>query len=256
MDQSKDWDDWIQAYLDGELNADEIEAFQAQLAESPIFSLRFKQYQESILQLKAVQLNRLKSDMKSWVADSGSSKPYQPIRPLVWLASAAMAVLLTFMGSWYFFNQYRTEALLSSVMDYKVKDAERNMNTEINGALQALEEQRFESAIQNLPNWVDEDGETTPRAYLYLAKAYIGLGQFDSAAYYLDLLERQYKIRPDEIFFWEEIPWYQALVALGKKDQATALSSLEQVIENGGLYKSEAQELKSKLESSWYQRLN
>ncbi len=256
MDYQNDWDAWIQAYLDGELNSEEILLFQKQLSESELFSQRLKEYKESVLQLKSLQLDQLRTEMKGWVAEKGNSSSSR-IKPLIWLASAAMVVLLAVAGSWYFLDsQYRAEALLSSTMDYEVDRIELRGNSAANKALNALEDHDFKSAIKLLPNWLDQDGQTTPRAYLYLAKAHIGLNQFDSASYYLNQLDRLYQNQPEEVLFWQEIPWYQALVALGQKDKETALAKLEEVIENNGMHLSDAIALKAKLESTWYQRFN
>lgn len=250
MDDRNDWDGWIQAYMDGELNPEETQIFQKQLADSAPFSLRYREYQESLLQLESVQLDRLRSDMKDWVANSPATSN-TPIRPMIWLASAAMIVLVVLVGSWlYWSNQYSAESLLSSAMDYNVDEKGRE-----SGALQglsALENREFEIAITKLPSWVDLDGQTTLKAYLYLAKAHIGLNQWDSASYYLDLLDQRFQLESEKALFAEEVPWYQALVALGRGNREAALNKLEEVINNQGYHQTDALALKAKLQSQWY----
>ncbi|MEL7532842.1 MAG: hypothetical protein AAFN10_16100 [Bacteroidota bacterium] len=256
MEYRNDWDAWIQAYLDGELNPEQIEVFQQQLTDSEPFAVRLKEYQESVLQIKAVQLQHLRTEMVDWVANSADNGSNN-IRPLIWLASAAMIVLLAMAGSWYFLDQqYSAEALLSSNMDYRVDKEEMRNNSAANEALIAFRDQDFAIAIELLPDWENQDGQTTPKAYLYLAKAHIGLSQYDSAAYYLKLLEQLDQSTPKEMIFWQEIPWYQALVALGQNRREEALFKLEKVINNQGIHLTAAIALKAKLESSWYQRFN
>lgn len=247
----EDWDTKIQAYMDGELKPEEVQAFEQKVADTPALSQRLKEYQDTILQLESVQLAEFRSEMKSWIAEAEKKTK---VRPIYWAAAAAIILLLILVGSRSYLDQvYSDDKLLSSNMDYRVDEADRGDGT-LRGTLD-LVNLDFEKAIQTLPKW-QEEGKIVPKSYLYLAKAHIGLAQYDSALYYLNLLDRRYQTEPTAVLFWQEIPWYQALAALGKGNTEMALKQLDIVINNKGYHQTDAKKLKAKIESIWYPLFN
>lgn len=247
MDPQTEREDRIQAYLDRELDADERSAFEQELNTSPELAQRLAQYQEARLQIQAVPLHQLGQEIKDWARTQETPRVF-PLFSRRWLSVAAILLLLTcLMGAWLgMLNAYQTDALYAQYEDYSVQQVRRKSESPYPPGTLALEARQFRSAVNSLNNWRDTTGQPNPEAHLYLAKAYLGLHQPDSALSQLDQLESLQQV------YDPQLDWYRALALLQQEKPDSAVAWLDKVIQNGAFRAQSAAKLKRQLQSPWY----
>lgn len=216
-------------YLNGEMNDDEQQSFEARLADNSSLQEEldaFKMFEQAIRDSEAVAF---KSTLNAWDKEETTEEKSPKIRWIRLVTAAASIVLIVVLVN-LFRGAPSNEALMSEYfVAYENVSVVRGEETQ--AAMQAYSEGDYASAVKELSPIKDNVS-----ARFYLAESYMSLSRFQEAEeIYVELLQ-------EETAFSEIARFHLSLALIGQDKHAEAKEVLMEIDANS-TYKSQATSL-------------
>ncbi|MEM1319443.1 MAG: tetratricopeptide repeat protein [Bacteroidota bacterium] len=243
-------------WLDGLLPADEADQLSKQLEVDPQLRQQLQQVKEARLLLSTAHQNRILEDVEQ-IASQEAPPPRLQKPRFRWLQVAAVLLLLLALGGYtlYLPTQYSNQALYAQYIEYypgqgalMTSGGEQGRPAPHQQALKPYDQGDYEQALSLLQQ-VPASSPYYNDIQFYLANTHLALGQAEAAVTILqDLLPKAAGLGSKS-----RMRWYLALAHLGAGQLEEALVHLEdlQQPEADRFYQRKAEELLSKLNSSW-----
>lgn len=239
MENSDSFDiELIERYINGELNSEELNNFEALVKEDPLLADKVNQLRALPAGLQAVEKDRLAKEIKKWMTAENEAEVIIPeekktSKQLYFriISVAAILMLLFFVTGLFDFP------FLGSNLGIK---AQNFIDQHHQGplVLRASTDDQWEQAIEHyadddfdqmivLMKPIIESGNATAEQYFYFGLAYLYKkpAQYDLALEYLSQTEKK-----DASTYAEEIAWYRALVFIRDDKNEKAKAELLQII--------------------------
>ncbi len=242
----------IEDYLDGWLNTDERQAFEAALKANPELALALttvrearerlrKQWEQAPADaalketLEGLGAGYFKSTGASKKLNRGGGRIFQ-IPPAWWAAAASLAILF---AAWFFLRPPAQERLYTQFREFPEADfTVRNTDPgqqNLQNAAAAFNTKNYADALQKLQNQVATDPENL-EARFFSGLCFLELKNYAEATAVFQPISNSANAWADEA------RWYLALSYLRQNQRDKCAEALRQIPENSGHF-SEAQQL-------------
>lgn len=222
---TQDTFEWIERYLQGELDADELASFENQMNENQEFAEKVNVYLNLNKHLKfrtenAQETEKLKSTLQKLGNQHISHTPkiinlFQKNR--VWLAAASIALII---GLFYFQGGKPVYGDFAQhpAMELTVRGSQ---NENLEKAQTAFNHKNYETALELLDNALTEQPENA-ELQLYRGICLLETNRLDGA-------KESFNTLKNNILYKNTALWYLALTSLKEKDYTSCKAFLKQI---------------------------
>ncbi len=228
--------EYIDAYFQQMLNAEEIKRFEQKIAEDPEFADEVAFYLAAKQSSKAEAAQEKKERFRQLLSQQAPviniDRERNTRRIWIYRVSAAAAVVICLFLAWYFFlgNSASPRQMAEKYMDEKFKTLSVTMGTEkdsIQDGLRLYNAGQYDAAIKQFESISQRDSGNFS-AKKYLGIAYLRLGNYEKALQYFQRFENDPLYSNPSVF-------YQALTLLKRNlpgDKQKAKELLQRVASN------------------------
>ena len=226
----------IEAYVNGEMPQEQLQAFKRKLAEDKQVSAELEAYTTTISALKTLQFKeQLKQEHKGFERASSTSR-----QMLYYASGIAASILLIITFSYFFIKPVSSSELYLSYFEAypNLKRARGEANEQLDEALKLYTQGNYKEAISSF-NGITAPEDNADKIQFYTAMSYLMLNQTNQAIELLQSID-------NTSIYQQQVRWYLALCYLKMDNKANALSYLSFIMDGDFMYK-EAQEVINQL---------
>lgn len=239
--------DLIEAYLLGELSAEEIEAVETRKQNDPAFEKEILHYQtvmEAVNETKVLEFRKIWTEIDEDAAkESSPGTRILPFRPGVWTYAIAAAVVLVFAV--VLLNRNRSNYADEYYSTYPLSQIVRDTSTpDFSDWEKAYQAGNYEEAVAALIREFSESPRLRDSLLFFVAASNLELGKNETAiALFSEILDHQ------QFSYQEEARWYLAMAWLKDDQPDQAVPYLKEISGTTGPHfnKAKATELLGKL---------
>ncbi|MEL6590713.1 MAG: hypothetical protein AAFQ68_11550 [Bacteroidota bacterium] len=223
---------WIEAYLQGQLSADEQAQLEKRLAEEAEFDLAFREAAHLYAATKITAQTQLKSELAAALqSEEATIKPLARQKSVRWWYVAAAAIMLLALGYFLWPRQevsptdlFATYYEAPPTMSLRQADEQADWQQDFEKAEYAL-------ARQKLLDIREAGSAQSPSAVAF----YLGITYLESEAYGLAIAEFE-QVASSSLYYPQSL-WYTALAQLKAENLAKAADLFRKIALDSSHYK-------------------